>query len=365
MDSKLLQQNAGTTVTHQQQGQVNSFGAKTMVGAGAGTIVPGQAGSGPKIFITTLLDPRDDLDERHSRCYNLVMSLIGDKSEKEANDALSSAVSKDPKTHEEVCLGFVVGILTHQPTINVASGINGSADQELPARYYRDLTLVARDGLQCVLTHLTHLALEKYAKLHPTVKQQFMWLVRELIRNNVQGMDNVCWNLMRQIAGGDISRNNLWLADVMVDILSEHRAWVEKHPFLVASVVYTFLRIIEDHTQPPYEKLREKEVKFVIGLIRDKFNDVAVIGRDLLRLLQYVAKIPEFEALWKDILYNPRSLSPTFSGFAQLMQTRTSRRFLQSRITPEMEKKIVFFTSQVKHPLLIYNRGGKSNIRGS
>ena len=349
MDSKLLQQNTGGTVSR-QQGQINSFNVKSMTGVGAGPVVSGQGVTGPKICISTMLDPRDDLDDRHARCYNLVMNLISEKSEKEAHDALSSAVSKDTKTHEEVCLGFVVGILIHQPTINTVPGINGSngaVDQELPSRYYRDLTLVARDGLQCVLGHLTHLALEKYPKMQPTVKQQLMWLIRELIRNNVQGMDNVCWNLMRQIAGGDVSRNNLWLADIMIDILSEHRAWVEKYPFLVASVAYTFLRLIEDHTQPQFEKLRDKEVKFVIGLIRDKFNDVITIGRDFLRLLQYVAKIPEFETLWRDILYNPRSLSPSFSGFSQIMQTRTSRRYLQSRITPEMEKKLVFFTSQV------------------
>ena len=350
MESKLLQQTTGSTASHQQQGhgQISSFNVK-MTG-NTNTAISNQTAGTGKMFVATMLEPRDDLDDRHTRCYNLVMNLIGDKSEKEAHDALSSAVSKDPKTHEEVCLGFVVGILTHQATINAGSGINGSngaADQELPARYYRDLTLVARDGLQCVLGHLTHLATEKYLKMLPAVKQQLMWLIRELIRNNVQGMDNVCWNLMRQIAGGDVSRNNLWLADIMVDILAEHRAWVEKHPFLVASVVYTFLRLIEDHTQPQYEKLRDKEVKFVIGLIRDKFNDVITIGRDLVRLLQYVAKIPEFEALWRDILYKPKSLSPTFSWFAQLMQTRTSRRFLQSRITPEMEKKMVFFTGQV------------------
>ena len=84
--------------------------------------------------------------------------------------------------------------------------------------------------------------------------------------------------------------------------------------------------------------------------VRERWNDVAVIGRDLLRILQYVAKVPEFDALWRDILYNPRSLSPTFSGgFMQLMHTRTSRRFLQSRITPEMEKKICFLTSQVRN----------------
>ena len=90
------------------------------------------------------------------------------------------------------------------------------------------------------------------------------------------------------------------------------------------------------------------QVRFVVSLIRERFNDVIVIGRDLLRVLQYVAKIPEFEQLWHDLLHSPKSLSPTFTGITQLMHTRTSRRFLQSRITPEMEKKLVFLTSQVR-----------------
>lgn len=51
--------------------------------------------------------------------------------------------------------------------------------------------------------------------------------------------------------------------------------------------------------------------------MRERFNDCLVIGRDLVRLLQNVAKIPEFEQFWKDILLNPRSLSPTFTGKVQ------------------------------------------------
>jgi integrator complex subunit 3 len=35
-------------------------------------------------------------------------------------------------------------------------------------------------------------------------------------------------------------------------------------------------------------------------------------------------------------------------GILQLLQTRTSRRFLQSRLTPDMERKLVFLTSQVR-----------------
>jgi integrator complex subunit 3 len=110
-------------------------------------------------------------------------------------------------------------------------------------------------------------------------------------------------------------------------------------------VVYTYLRVIEDHYHVP--QLREKEVRFVVSIMRDRFSDVIVIGRDLVRVLQQVAKIPQFAALWTDIQMSPKNLSPTFAGITQLMRTRTSRRFLQSRITPEMEKKLVFLTSQV------------------
>ena len=179
------------------------------------------------------------------------------------------------------------------------------------------------------------------------VKNQLMWMVREMVRASVTGMDLIVWNLMRQIAGGDVSRGNLWLVDSLLELFTEHRQWLDKFPFLVASVSYTYIRLIEDHVTSPFEKLREKEVKFVVGLIRDRFNDVMTIGRDFVRILQNVARLPEIAELWRDLLNQPRTLSPTFSGLAQLMETRTSRRFLQCRITPEMEKKLVFLTSQV------------------
>lgn len=58
-----------------------------------------------------------------------------DKSEKEANDALAAAAAKaDMKAHEDVCIGLVVAILA-------------TNEVEKAQRYYRDLTLVARDGM--------------------------------------------------------------------------------------------------------------------------------------------------------------------------------------------------------------------------
>ena len=293
---------------------------------------------GSKLFLSSQLESRDDLDEKHDRCYNLIMSMVSGKSEKEAIDSLTVAAGKDPRAHEDTCLGLAICILTN-PSLNEG--------EMCASRCFRDLTLVCRDGFASVLAHLTHLILEKYLRLLPHVKQQLMWLIRELVKANVGGMDSVVWNLMRQIAGGDVNRANLWLADSILDLLTEFRHWLEKFPFLVASVAYTYLRLIEDHAAPHFEKLREKEVKFVIALVRDKFSDVMTIGRDFVRILQNVAKIPEITELWRDILYNPRTLSPSYTGLSQLMETRTSRRFLQCRITPEMEKKLFFLTSQV------------------
>lgn len=94
--------------------------------------------------------------------------------------------------------------------------------------------------------------------------------------------------------------------------------------------------------------LRNKEVKFVVGLIRERFVDVIPLGREFVRLLQNVARIPEFEKLWKDILNSPKTLHPQFTGIWQLLQQRTSRKFLAARLTPEIERKVIFLTNNVK-----------------
>ena len=85
-----------------------------------------------------------------------------------------------------------------------------------------------------------------------------------------------------------------------------------------------------------------------IKLIRENFLECVNIGRDFVRLLQAVSKIPEFIELWRDILYNPKTLSPEFSGILQILSIRTSKRYLACRLTPDMESKLVFLSTQVK-----------------
>ena len=213
---------------------------------------------------------------------------------------------------------------------------------------YRDLMLITRDGFGLILTHLSQLVLDRYLRFTDVVKSQLLWLLREMIRNAVSNVDTLCWNLLRHAAGGDVSQRNITLVEKLLDVFIEFRTWLDKFPLLLASVVYTYLRLVEDHNLPTLLHLRQKEVTFIVSLLRDRFHDCLVLGRDLVRLLQNVARIPEFDLLWRDILLAPKSLSPSFSGILQLLQTRTSRRFLQSRLTPDMERKLVFLTSQVR-----------------
>ena len=102
-------------------------------------------------------------------------------------------------------------------------------------------------------------------------------------------------------------------------MLNSFRVFLDKFPFVVASAVYTYLRLIEDHLNPIHAVLRQKEVNFCITMLREKFNDCMTIGRDLVRLLHNVARIPEFELVWKDILHNPKALSPSFTGKRPLL----------------------------------------------
>lgn len=285
-----------------------------------------------KLFTYSVVERKDEIEEKYERCYQTLQTLTTGLNDREYHDALTNHISKDKSQEEVISLGLLTAVLL---------------DSKNADKIYRDLTLLSRDGLQSVTLHLQQFTLEKWSRLLESPRKQLLWLVREMVRNNIAGVDNLCWNLMRNAAGGDISPTNIALIEYLLDLYVDHRKWLERFPWLIASVVYSFLRFIEDHSN--LLLLRNREVAFTISLLRDRFTDCLVIGRDLIRLLQNVSRIPEFETLWKDLLYSPQSLSPSLTnGIIQILETRTSRRFLQSRLTPDMERKLVFFTSSVR-----------------
>lgn len=254
---------------------------------------------------------------------------------KELSSIITSMLSLDIKQQEDLQFGFIYIMLT---------------DTQLAAATLRDLFIVTRDGLQFIITHLIDLINMKFQRLAEIAKHQLLWLFKEfLIKNGSnQQINGLLWALLRQACGGDVSQRNIMWIEGILDILIEQRSRFEKFPPTVGLVAYSYVRLIEDHSAQHLITLRNKEVKFIVSLIRDRFQDIIHLGRDFIRLLQNVARIPEFAQLWKDILTNPKSLAPNFGGIFHMLSLRTSRHFIGNRITLDMESKLHFFTSNVK-----------------
>ncbi|XP_064619103.1 integrator complex subunit 3-like [Lineus longissimus] len=286
-----------------------------------------------RVLSNSVLDAKDELDERLERCYKSVMSMVARLSDREANDVLNAHASKGSPQHEEIQLGLFFSILV---------------DPKTAQRCYRDLTLVSRDSLNTVLTKTNQIIHEKWLKLRDVPRGQIVWFCKEMVKSNVTGVESVCLSLLKQMAGGDVSQKNIWLVESMLDLFIENKSWVDKHSAVMAMAVYTYLRLILDHGNPTLSALRQREVEFCTLCMREKFPECMLIGRDLVRLLQYVARIPEFESIWRDMLQNPTNLSPTFTGIAQLMLLRTPKKFFASRLTPDMENKLTWLMNRVK-----------------
>ncbi|CAG0882381.1 unnamed protein product [Cyprideis torosa] len=285
-----------------------------------------------KLFNYLPIEDKDDIEERLERCYSMFKSIpSGPMRDTKSHDALISYATKSPDQHEALCVALLYAMLT---------------DPQSAHKTFRDLTVVNQDGFGCFLSNLNNLVIRKFSICLEDVRNQFVWLLGELLRNAVHGAEQYCNNLLRQIIGGDTSPKNITFCTGMIDLLTSCRLYVDKIRSLVPMVVYTFLRLMEDHGDHP--QLQTREAELVTSLIREHMMDCLQIGRDLVRLMHQVARLPLITELWKDILTSPQSLHPSFQGVHQLLSTRTSRRMLQSRLTPEMEEKIVFLASAVR-----------------
>nr|CAB3256443.1 integrator complex subunit 3-like [Phallusia mammillata] len=287
-----------------------------------------------KLFNIPSLESKDEFEEKLERCFNVVSELLENiASEREANDILTKHVSIGNSEHEEVCLGLLGKILT---------------DRHTAPKSFQNLMMVNRDSLVCIIQHLNIIIIEKYKKLTEISRVLLLWLLKELIKTAANGCEALCISLMKQIVGGDTTPKNIWLCENLLGILTTNQAWVEKSTAVVQITVYTFLRLLQDHFHHNFSTLLKKEVAFLVALMREKWVECCGIGRDLVRLLSSVARIPEMEKLWSDIIHKPQSLAPSFTGILSLLQTRTSRKFLTCRVTHEMENKINFMLHKVR-----------------
>lgn len=168
------------------------------------------------------------------------------------------------------------------------------------------------------------------------------------------GYEALLVTLLRQILGGDFSDGNLWLCSKMVTLFLENwECFLDEAPSVLCSALYVFLRVLHDHCSVNVEKLktlRRLEIHFCVKVVREEFHLCLKIGRDFIRLLQdLVHHVPEFQAIWKDLMVNPSSFNtPEFVGVSQFYHTRTSSKYALLRISPEMETQLRFLLTYVK-----------------
>eukprot|EP00731_Ephydatia_muelleri_P012096 Em0006g990a len=288
-------------------------------------------GKQSRLFCYDLLDAKDELDEKLEKSYHELSVVTSNRRENEIYDHLNQKACKSAQEHEEVILGLLYSLLT---------------DSAAASKNYSTLAMIARDGMAHLIRMVEIIILEKLQKLQDSVKDQVFWLVRELVQTHVVGADILCYALLKQMPAGSTSRGDIWLVESLLHLLLDNRSWLESQPALVDSVLYTYLSLIPSHFTAKLATLREQETGLCVSLLRSKFMDRIQIGRDLIRLLQNVARIPEFSELWRDILQFPEKLSSQFTGVSLLATKRTSRRFISGRITPELEIKLNFLLSK-------------------
>ncbi|KAJ4950689.1 hypothetical protein NE237_027521 [Protea cynaroides] len=226
-------------------------------------------------------------------------------------------------------------------------------EPHLAKTHFIHLNAIVTDGYNFFVTLLLKMVTESYQKILQPVRVQLIWVTSKLIDVSAIGVDNLLISLMRQIVGGDYSDSNLWLCMELLKALLVKWDWLLEEPVVLTSALFTYLRLLSDHYRlsgsTQLDFLKHMEIDFCIRVLKEQFSLCLKIGRDLVRLLQDVVHIPEFRAIWKDLLLNPGEFrAPGFSDISHLYQSRTSSRYLLLRITPEMETQLRFLLTYVK-----------------
>eukprot|EP00727_Mastigamoeba_balamuthi_P007508 m51a1_g3378 hypothetical protein (993) ;mRNA; f:478094-481850 len=280
------------------------------------------------------IDPADEVETRWSQAYATVSSLVDGKNEAEAHAALTSRMSESSDKHNETCVGLLYGALV--------------TPQDRGKQYFSYLALTARDSMAFAVAQLRGLVAERFTKLLETPRLQLLWVMGELARRAAPEADLLCMHLMRCVVGGSLDPRNLWLADTLLNVLTSNIEWVHRNATLTSHAFFLYARLIPDHMRSNLERLRSPEIAFCVSLCKSHFGALIQIGRDLVRLLQDLARVKEFEEIWKALLNDPTSLAPGFGGVPQLLSTPTPKPYLQSRLTPDMETQLLFMMREVR-----------------
>ncbi|KAJ9052934.1 Integrator complex subunit 3 [Entomophthora muscae] len=285
----------------------------------------------PRMFNLKNIDQPNEIEQILIRGFKTLSHLSRDKSEMELHNEIQAKASQSMELHNELVQGLLYSMLT----------IPDNAE-----RHFQILSFVVRDSYNEILARLEQITnCQDFLKLEDTCKIQLVWIADHLTELRIQGIQNTLRLLIRQSRSGDFSQCNLLFTEKLLDLLTKNRKWVEQDSSLTALSCYFFLRSIKEHVK--YPALQEKEIKLCLELLHNKFEFCALVGRELVRALHDVARIPEFKQLWKVLLHEPKTLWPQFEGIYSLLKHRTNPWYFEFRFPPDLTERLYFIMSKV------------------
>ncbi|KAH7032065.1 protein-domain-containing protein [Linnemannia elongata] len=315
-----------------------------------------------------LYDDEDPTDADLAKDYNTLVAIFPGKSEMEIQHHLQEIVSADMSKHAEILNGLFYAILTYNThpgspafgSNDPSNSVNGNATTPNPNRQHsyscqalaRLMRLVQRDSYGHVFKQTRYFcSYPNFQKIRPAVREQLIWIVGHITDARmpaIHSIEQLYTALMKQIRGGDTSIPNVQHAESTLRLLQGNQEFVDASTILTAYSCYTYLRIILDHGSSRLAVLRQQEVNYCVRLLRERFRECSELGRDLIRALQDVGRgIPEFEAIWVDLLYNPRSLNPQLENIRQILAVPSQKIYLASRLSYDMEQKLLHILEHI------------------
>lgn len=226
-----------------------------------------------------------------------------------------------------------------------------------------------QDQWDILCSQARYFTYSKFLEMKSGPKLRLLWLVDKLAALQARGAENLFIGLLRQIRGGDYSSENVLLIQKLYQIFFDHKNWFYQQTQLIPFTIFSFLRIIAGNGIDL--ELRKMMATFSAALLLEKFKECSVIGRDLIRILQDVSKLPEFIPVWS-LLYKTSSSSSSSSTSSFINSTEyknnnnnnniiestqifkilhipSPKKFLASRLTPDMEINLLFILDHVKY----------------
>ncbi|KAJ3223380.1 Integrator complex subunit 3 [Clydaea vesicula] len=281
----------------------------------------------------------DDLENKLSKSYKNIKSCIASTGEGTGslNFNIEKLKTEAQSNYEQTVFGLTY-LIFRKKTTNLHH-----------QKIWQTLSLINKDNFSCfVKVYLNILGSVRFEKF--SAKVNLFLCFKSLMATNTNGVNEVFFLVLRQLAGSNSSEENIsWLTWILTTI-ELNQVWFSNLDLKLQSLaLYTLLRFSLDLTVQV--NLRKRLVTATVNILRGKFFDISmVIGRDLIRLLIEATdtNIPDLVKLLNDIIQKPNELDVRFQSIYQILAVPTPSDFFRSRLTPDMELKLMFILAQSK-----------------